>query len=150
MDEERLRAVYFVSLTRLRIRSIRFLPLFALQTFTSLRQIRKASGFVQGGLLPDREWTFWTMTVWESQEAMRQYMTSGAHKAAMPHLLDWCDEASVAHWTQAEEALIGWEEADKRMRETGRASKVRNPSTHHADLSYREARTTGAAPIKRS
>jgi hypothetical protein len=139
----------FVSLTRLRIRSLRFVPLFVVQTFGSLRQVKKAPGFRTGALLADRSWTFWTMTAWDSQEQMRAYMTAGAHRKAMPHLFEWCDEASVTHWTQAEEGLLPWSEADRRMRENGRASKVRHPSPQHADLSYRAPRTTTGGPIRR-
>jgi len=91
-------------------------------------------------VLTDRDWTFWTMTAWESNETMRAFMNSGAHKKAMPRLLNWCDEASVAHWTQPDAALPSWEEADRRMRETGRSSKVFHPSPHHADLTYRVLR----------
>ena len=90
------------------------------------------------------------MTAWASQESMRQYMLSGAHKSAMPHLLDWCDEASVAHWSQDEAELPAWTEADRRMRETGRASKVRHPSAEHAALKYRAPRTTRGGEIRRS
>jgi heme-degrading monooxygenase HmoA len=138
----------FVSLTRLRIRSFRFVPRFALHTFRSLRQVKMAPGFQRGALLVDRSWTFWTMTAWDTQESMRRYMTAGSHKAAMPHLLHWCDEASVAHWEQPETALPSWTEADKRMREDGRASKVLNPSPQHATLSYRTPRTTGGVTIR--
>jgi hypothetical protein len=92
----------FVSLTRLRIRSFRFVPLFALQTWRTLRQIRSARGFRTGAILADRSWTFWTMTTWDSEESMRQFMVSGSHKTAMPHLVEWCDEASVAYRTQPE------------------------------------------------
>lgn len=140
----------FVSLTRLRIRSIRFLPLFALHTWRSLRQIKRARGFQKGALLPDRRWTFWTITVWDSEESMRQFMVSGSHKAAMPHLVNWCDEASVAHWTQPEAEVPSWTEADKRMREGGRSSKVRNPSSQHFTLNFSAPRTTGSGKITRS
>jgi heme-degrading monooxygenase HmoA len=126
----------FVSLTRLRLRSIRFLPGFAIHAVRSQIQVKKASGFLDVGLLPDRKWTFWTMTAWDSEASMRQYMTSGSHKKAMPHLLHWCDEASVAHWTQEDAGLPTWAEADRRMRDTGRASKVNHPSPQHASLSY--------------
>ena len=138
----------FVSLTRLRIRSVRFLPLFIVYALRSNRQVSKASGFEIGALLNDRHWTFWTMTAWDSQESMRAYMTTGAHKKAMPHLMHWCDEASVAHWTQQETALPSWEEADQRMRETGRISKVLHPSPRHADFSYPAPRTTAASTIR--
>src|SRR5271165_4113929 len=131
----------FISLTRLRIRSFRFLLSFALHTWRSSKQVKRAPGFLTGALLPDRSWTFWTMTAWEDQESMRQYMVSGSHKAAMSHLLEWCDEASVAHWAQQDSSLPSWAEADRRMRKDGRPSKVRCPSPQHADLSYRAPRT---------
>ncbi len=131
----------FVSLTRLRLRSLRFVPLFFLQTTASLRQVRRSQGFRTGALLADRSWTFWTLTAWDSQEAMRNYIISGAHKRAMPHLMHWCDEASVAHWEQEDATLPPWSEADQRMRSSGRASKVLHPSPQHASLAYREPRT---------
>jgi hypothetical protein len=137
----------FISLTRLRIRSILYLPMFAIYTVRSLRQVKKAPGFHTGPLLPDRSWTFWTITAWDERESMRQYMTTGAHKSAMPHLMHWCDEASVAHWEQEQSTLPSWEEADRRMRESGRASKVNHPSPEHASLTYRKPRTTGGGII---
>lgn len=137
----------FVSLTRLRVRSIRYLPFFAIYTWRSLRQVRKAPGFQTGRLLPDRSWTFWTMTAWDESESMRRFMTTGAHKSAMPRLMHWCDEASVAHWEQEENVLPSWEEADRRMREVGRVSKVNHPSPQHASLTYQKPRTSGGAII---
>jgi hypothetical protein len=138
----------FISLTRLRIRSVRFLPGFALYALRTGRQARAAPGFLDGALLPDRERTFWTLTAWDEEASMRAYMTTGAHRAAMPRLLGWCDEASVAHWRQEEAALPGWDEADRRMRAIGRPSKVRHPSPAHAALAYREPRLTGSVPMR--
>lgn len=140
----------FVSLTRLRIRSMRFLPFFLWHTTRVQKQIKRTAGFRIGSLLADRKWTFWTMTAWDSQDGMRQFMTSDAHKKAMPYLLNWCDEASVAHWEQPEGALPSWIEADQRMRKSGRPSKVRNPSPQHASMSYQEPRTTASAQIRRA
>src|SRR5579863_2310393 len=139
----------FVSLTRLRIRSVRFLPFFALYAFRSVRQAGKAPGFQGGAVLNDRERAFWAMTARDTQASMRQFMNSGAHKQVMPHLLRWCDEASVAHWEQADSALPTWIEAAERMRADGRPSKVLHPSPRHATLEFREPRATGAVPIRR-
>ena len=87
------------------------------------------------------------MTAWDSQESMRAYMTTDAHKKAMPFLLDWCDEASVAHWSQPDVELPTWEEADRRMRTEGRVSKVRHPSERHAGLRYAAPRTTAGGDL---
>jgi hypothetical protein len=141
-------AMSFISVTRLRIRSVRFLPFFAVHALRSNQQVKAAEGFQGGSVLQDRGWTFWTMTAWDSQEAMRRYMLSGSHKKAMPHLMEWCDEASVVHWDREELELPDWAEADRRMRAMGRASKVRYPSAQHHELGYREPRLTGGGPIR--
>lgn len=56
------------SVTRLRVRGVRFLPAFLWRTFLSLRQVGRASGFAGGRLMIDAHWTFWTLTVWESEK----------------------------------------------------------------------------------
>ncbi len=137
----------FISITRLRLRSIWFLPFFGVYTQRSINQVKRADGFEGGALLADRRWTFWTMTRWDSRESMRQYMTGGAHGKAMPHLMRWCDEASVVHWDRAEPGLPPWTEADRRMRADGRVSKVRRPSPNHTALTYGEPRLTRGGPI---
>lgn len=138
----------FVSVTRLRIRKWRFLPSFLGHTLRTRRQVTRSPGFRQGLLLLDRRWTFWTLTAWDDQAAMRAYMTTGDHRTAMPRLLDWCDEASVVHWAQPDSALPSWVEADRRMRSEGRPSKVRNPSPTHADLAFQPPRVTLAGAIR--
>ncbi len=139
---------YFLSITRLRVRSWRFMPSFAFRTLRSVEQVKRAAGFLEGSLLPDRKLTFWTMTLWDAQASMRAFITGGDHLAVMPRLLDWCDEASVAHWEQPDRTLAPWNEADGRMRAQGRPSKVRHPSADHAALTFAAPRTGGAAPIK--
>jgi hypothetical protein len=74
------------SVTRLRVRSFRFLPGFLWRTFLSQRQVERGPGFVGGRLLVDSRWTFWTLTVWESEPAMKRFRGSGAHAKVMPQL----------------------------------------------------------------
>jgi hypothetical protein len=138
----------FVSITRLRIRSWRFMPAFIIDTFKTLAQTRRAEGFLSGSLLADRKFTFWTMTLWSDQASMKRYMTSGSHLKAMPKLLGWCDEASVVHWTQEDGTAPDWQEADRRMRGEGRPSKVRHPNANHPNLAYNAPRVAGAVPIR--
>src|SRR5574341_548939 len=100
----------FISVTRLRARSIFYLPQFFWHTFKVQKQAKSASGMLGGRLLLEARWAFWTMTAWESEAAMRAFRSSGAHMKAMPKLLDWCDEASYAHWEQESEELPSWAE----------------------------------------
>jgi hypothetical protein len=127
-----------VSVTRFRSRSIRFLPLFAFHASWAIGQLRKADGYLAGAIKRDRDFSLWTMSVWRDESAMRVYFASGAHGKAMPHLLDWGVEASVVRWVQAGVGLPDWSHAVQQMRDAGRASKLRHPGPHHADLSYAE------------
>jgi len=137
----------FVSVTRLRISSLRFMPHFGLLILATRRQVRAAQGFLRGSLLADRQLVFWTLTHWDSADSMRAYMLGGSHREAMPRLVNWCDEASVVHWEAPDDTPLSWPEADQRMRESGRASKVRHPSPRHASLDYRSPRFLAAGPI---
>lgn len=140
----------FVSVTRLRVRSLRFLPGFFYHAVRTQRQVCSAAGFRGGSLLPDARWTFWTLTVWDSAEAMRAYMLAGAHGKAMPKLMRWCDEASVVHWDTAVDIIPDWEEAEARMRSEGRASRLRHPSPDHQGLSFSPPRALTGSRLHRA
>ncbi len=118
----------FISVTRLRVRSLRYLLQFVWHALKSARQAERASGFLGGRLLREAKNTFWTMTAWEDETAMRAYRSAGAHRGVMPKLLDWCDAASVVHWSQESLELPDWQEAHQRMVKEGRPSKVNHPS----------------------
>jgi hypothetical protein len=51
-----------------------------------------------------------------------------APSARNAELLEWCDEAAVAHWNQESAELPDWKTAERRMAESGRLSKVNHPS----------------------
>ncbi|MGC1687183.1 MAG: antibiotic biosynthesis monooxygenase [Candidatus Acidiferrales bacterium] len=117
-----------ISVTRLRVRSVIYLPQFLWDTFKSMRQVERSAGFLGGRLLVNPGKVFWTMTVWKDEAAMSAYRGSGAHRTAMPKLLNWCDEAALVHWTQESSEIPDWREARQRMADGGRVSKVYHPS----------------------
>jgi hypothetical protein len=117
-----------ISVTRLRVRSFIYLPQFVCDTFKSMRQAERGSGFLGGRLLINPKNVFWTVTAWKDQAAMNAYRTGGAHRRAMPKLLNWCNEAAVVHWTQESSEIPSWQEAHQRMTEEGKPSKVNHPS----------------------
>ncbi len=122
----------FLSVTRLRVRRRRFLLPFFWYNERAVRQIRQAAGFRTGTLFIDAKRTFWTITAWDSREAMLAYRNADAHRAALPKLQHWCDEGSIAHWDEpAERPLPTPPEAHQRMVADGRLSKVRHPSDDH-------------------
>lgn len=120
-----------ISVTRLRVRSPRYLPLFIIYSILSSRQARRASGNNGVDLLRDADYTFWTKTAWSDEKAMHSFMLGGMHRRAMPKLLDWCNEAATVHWIQESPQLPDWHEAYRRIASEGRRSKVRHPSPAH-------------------
>lgn len=125
-----------ISVTRLRIRSIFFLPQFLWHASKSTRQVERAGGFLSGKTLVNPGKVFWTLTAWESEAAMNAFRTHAAHRDAMPKLLHWCDEASLVHWTQETPDLPTWINAYERMMATGRTSKVNHPSPAHVENKF--------------
>ncbi len=121
----------FVSVTRLRPRGFRFLPVIALHTWRSRRQLRGAAGFLGGYLATGPGLSLWTVTVWTDEAAMRVYRNASSHLAAMPWLIGSCDEASMVHWNVEGSSIPLPVEVAERMKQ-GRTSKVRHPSPGQA------------------
>lgn len=121
-----------VSVTRLRVRSWRYLAGFAWYTLQSKRQLRRSPGFLNGALANAPGFAFWTTTAWVDANAMARFRDTDWHKRAMPKLLEWCDEASVARWTQDTAELPDAAAMLERLQTAGRISKVRHPSPEHA------------------
>src|SRR3989442_399547 len=94
-----------VSVTRLHLRHWWDLPMFVRWALRSAGQAQDAHGFVGGALMLEPMRGFWTVTGWSDEASMRAFRNAAPHLQAMPRLLDWCDEASYAHWEQPDEAL---------------------------------------------
>jgi hypothetical protein len=124
--------MYFVSITRLRLRSVLYLPLFIRHAIPTAQQSATAPGNVITTTRRVGLTAYWTLTVWEDEAAMRRYMSSGAHRKAMPKLAQWCDEASTVHWIQERTELPTWSEIQHRMVNQGRLYPVKHPSLHQA------------------
>ena len=130
-----------VSVTRLHLRSLRFLPGFLIWTYRSARQLKHARGYQGGWLGNELPRGFWTATVWDSLDSMRAFRNGSPHLEAMKKLLNWCDEASYAHWEQEGFAPPDGETAFGRLRQEGKVSKVLYPSSRHS-----AGKTTADAP----
>jgi hypothetical protein len=129
-----------VSVTRLRVRRWRHVPAFLWYTFASQRQVVRAAGFSGGRLLIDARRTFWTLTAWEDERAMKAFRGTGAHARVMPRLLDWCDEAAYAHWTVPDGELPDWLQAYEQLSREGRLSRVAHASDDHLERRFSKPR----------
>jgi heme-degrading monooxygenase HmoA len=149
----------FVSVTRLRVASGRFLVPFALWTWRSMRQARRAEGFLGGHVGRAEDGSFWTLTAWTGPAAMRAFRNAGAHQKAMRRLPRWCDEAQYAHFEHDGGDVPGWDVAEVRLLAEPTFSRVLTPSPDHAAGRIRSpgvirgavmaARSAGAKPPTR-
>ncbi len=112
----------FISITRLRLRLWFFLPSFFIASSGIVKQAKEAAGFVEGATFLDRKLTFWTVTLWREDAAMKAFRGQGAHKESMPKFANWCDEGSVAHWESEEGLLPDLGEINRQMKALGRPS----------------------------
>jgi len=124
--------MYNVSITRLRVRSIFYMPVFMLHAMRTSAQAQKSEGILGIETRFEKNNVVWTKTIWTEESAMKKYRGSGAHQIAMRLLSEICSEASVARWQQADTQLPTWEEAHQRMLREGKLSKVKHPSPLHA------------------
>lgn len=118
----------FISVTRLRVRSLLQLPAFFKANEASVKRLEQSTGFLGGSELIDRGLTFWTLTVWEDAAAMQQFRNSPEHRHAMQQLPHWCSEGSYHHWEQEDYQIPAWAAASEKLLNEGRLTKVRQPT----------------------
>jgi hypothetical protein len=117
----------FVSVTRLHVRSWRYLPAFLVASLRALFQAkRRREIFLRPSsamrISPSGRARYGT----ENQACVA--LCFRAPTGDMPRLLDWCDEAAVVHWTADDAQPPSWPEAHRRLQADGRPSKVKFPS----------------------
>lgn len=118
----------FVSVTRLRVKSLFFLFSFMRANEASVKELKSSSGLLMGKELIEKKLTFWTITLWENEESMKRFRGSSSHKNAMKYLPKCCNEASYHHWVQEENEIPNWTTISDKLFSQGKLSKVRNPS----------------------
>jgi hypothetical protein len=129
-----------ISVTRLRLRSVRFLPAFFWNSFKVNKQVVRANGFMAGKTFLDSKRTFWTMTAWRDPDTMKSFRNTAPHQIAMRKLPHWCDEASYTRWEQETDDLPDWKEAHRKLSAEPVLSPVQNPSRDHAARRFADPR----------
>ncbi|WP_395571998.1 DUF3291 domain-containing protein [Streptomyces sp. BK79] len=81
------------------------------------RQVRGAPGAYGASLKAEPfKRTFWTLSAWESPEALRAFARSGAHAPASRKLSAQMRDAKFTTWTVTSEELpVSWAEVRRRL-----------------------------------
>ncbi|WP_419998774.1 DUF3291 domain-containing protein [Streptomyces boninensis] len=107
-----------VMASRLRLKSILRVPRFFMLSGGVLRQVRVSPGNVGVSLRAD-PWrkTFWTLSAWESRDALNEYVGTDPHLTVMTKLKPAMRESLFTFWKHDGGSLPSWAEADKRLSE---------------------------------
>jgi hypothetical protein len=105
-----------VSVTGLRVKSWWQMPVFFWHAIPSFRQAQRAPGVLFAEVC-NRKGVQHTLTVWKDREAMRDFMTSGAHLKAMRAFRSFA--TGRIHGYEAD-AVPSWDEAIEQWRIHGR------------------------------
>lgn len=109
---------YVCVVTRLHARGPLVLPPFLRASFQVSRTARRTPGNVRTRLLGFPPLlTFFTVTVWESAEAMMTFVKSPEHREAMAHMDDWASAGEFVQFS-ATTAGVGWRAARRHLRST--------------------------------
>jgi hypothetical protein len=113
-----------LAMTRLRLKSIGLFPRFIWANEAVIAQLRAAPGFLRGKLLAEPSLAMWTASLWLSEESMRAFYLSGAHRGLMPRLKDFACEATVGHISYESSELPSWQFVHEELCKAGRYSDM--------------------------
>ncbi len=99
--------------TELQVKSLwKFIPFIRISS-RSFKQARQAPGCLHAWV-GNKGWrTGYTLTAWESREAMLQYRNSGAHKTAMQQVSNLSRRYKTCIWEA--DAIPSWPQAFARL-----------------------------------
>ncbi len=123
----------YLSITRLKLKSLYYLVPFSIHTEQIVSQIRASPGFLQGKLLGTLDLSMRTATLWASAAEMRSFHQQGAHRQVMGKLDAWSSEAAAGHQVVTGDTFPSWGEMNQWLRTTGNFFPLSQPSQHHRD-----------------
>lgn len=107
----------FVMASRLEVSSLRHVPRFFWLSLATWRQARRAPGVFGASLIAQlTRGVFWTLSAWESKEALYAYAKAEPHNSIMKRLRPTMRQSHFVFWTVPGERLpISWDDARTRL-----------------------------------
>jgi hypothetical protein len=117
--------------SRLEVRSFRHVFSFAIKSLAAWRQVRSAPGALGASLIAQPlKRTFWTLSAWESRDALYEYSRTEPHRQIMTGLRPTMRKSVFTYWQVPVGQLpITWDEARRRIAEEDSKSTSEASST---------------------
>ncbi|WP_432133420.1 DUF3291 domain-containing protein [Streptomyces sp. bgisy154] len=109
----------FVMASRFEVRSPADVPRFFLKSLAAWKQVKGAPGAYGASLVaqPLRR-TFWTLSAWRDEDALRAYARTEPHKSIMVGLRPTMKDSVFVFWrVPASQLPLDWPEARRRLAE---------------------------------
>ena len=106
-----------VMASRLQVKSLINVPGFLIRSLFVWRQVRKAPGAFGASLIADPvRGVFWTLSAWESREALYRFAASEPHRGIVQKLKPGMRVSHFTFWTVDSSQLpIKWKDAKQRL-----------------------------------
>ncbi|AEN13226.1 MULTISPECIES: DUF3291 domain-containing protein [unclassified Streptomyces] len=115
-----------VMASRFEVRSLRDVPRFFVKSLVAWKQVRSAPGVFGASLIArplKRE--FYTLSAWESREALHAFARTEPHRSLMTGLKPTMRTSTFTFWEAPAAGLpIDWDEAKRRVEERRRAEEA--------------------------
>ncbi|OEJ26131.1 DUF3291 domain-containing protein [Streptomyces agglomeratus] len=111
-----------VMASRFEVRSLKDVPRFFWKSLAAWRQVRSAPGAYGASLIarPAKR-VFYTLSAWESREALYAYARAEPHRGIMTGLRPTMRTSTFTFWeVPADRLPIGWDDAKRRLAEQAR------------------------------
>jgi hypothetical protein len=108
-----LEGEYLVLLSALPLKRFRDLGVFLLYTWRIQGQLRRTPGLLGYSLLARMlQWQFWTLSVWEGEAALQQFVVENPHGQVMRALQEKMGQTHFVRWSmRGSEFPPSWQEA---------------------------------------
>jgi heme-degrading monooxygenase HmoA len=100
------------SITKMRLKSVFKLPKFMFVSGSVFKQVKNAPGN-KGVKSTNKGLQFFTLTLWEDERSIMDFMLSGAHREVMKVIRDYSDDYGSARWEVSE--MPPWDEAHTQL-----------------------------------
>ncbi|WP_031073068.1 DUF3291 domain-containing protein [Streptomyces sp. NRRL WC-3742] len=115
-----------VMASRFEVRSLADVPRFFLKAMAVWKQLHSTPGVVGASLVArPLKRTFYTLSAWESREALNAFAAAEPHRTVMTGLRSTTKESTFTFWQAPVDRLpIAWPDAQRRIEEQRQAGKA--------------------------
>jgi hypothetical protein len=137
----------YLSMTRLKLRSPRYLPSFLIYNSQIVEEIRVSHGFLKGKQSATLNLSMWTATLWNSYVDLQRFYRTGSHAKVMSQIDMWSSEAASGNREVYSLDIPSWQSIGLFLTESGHFLNLKNPSHKHQERTIQAPRFLVTVPI---